>query len=171
MEPRSIPSVGACVRRVGEARATWLWAARFGGGARAGGAAGAARAATVGVHSAAGAGAGAWADGRWPAGAAVEGGRLAGAVVEGGRRAGGRGRRRRRAGISLDRAREKEREQRRRRGFKYSIFGGRVSWPPKITLISAAVSEAAENSVIFGGLLRPPKIPYNFRRPGRDRRK
>jgi hypothetical protein len=118
-------------------------------------------------------------------------GRPAGAAGEGDCRAGGRGRRRRRAANGRagrrrfrSSEREKEREQRKRRGFKYSIFGGRVRrppkialfggrvrWPPKITLFSAAVSETVEISAIFGGLLGPPKIPYNFRRLGPSRRK
>jgi hypothetical protein len=70
------------------------------------------------------------------------------------------------------RARKKERTERKTAGgFKNIIFGGYVRGPPKITLFSSAASDAAGNSVIFDGLLGPPKIATYFRRPGSSRRK
>jgi hypothetical protein len=72
-----------------------------------------------------------------------------------------------------ERAREKERTERKTAGggFKNTIFGGRVRGPPKITLFLSAVSNAAGNIVIFGGLLGPPKIATYFRWLGSSRRK
>jgi hypothetical protein len=67
--------------------------------------------------------------------------------------------------------RRKNREERVSTVFKSLIFGGFCHWPPKIRLFSATVSEAAENRLIFGGHVRPPKIAAYFRRLGRDRRK
>jgi hypothetical protein len=75
-------------------------------------------------------------------------------------------------GIENERVRKRERTERKTRGsFKYCIFGGRVRRPPKITLSSTAVLEAAENNTIFGGLFGPQKITAYFWRPGRSRRK
>jgi hypothetical protein len=42
---------------------------------------------------------------------------------------------------------------------------------PNKQVFSATVSETAENTLIFGGLLLPPKIPAYFRRPSPGRRK
>jgi hypothetical protein len=81
------------------------------------------------------------------AGAGVEGERRAAWVgVEGERRAGG-------GGIKNERERERENKE-EDTGFKYSIFGGRVRGPPKITLFSTVVSGAAENNTIFGSRVR-----------------
>jgi hypothetical protein len=69
---------------------------------------------------------------------------------------------------------ETKKKQRRRRlptVFKSLIFGGFCPWPPKIWLFSAAVSGAAENNLIFGGHVKPPKIAAKFRWLGMGRRK
>jgi hypothetical protein len=56
-------------------------------------------------------------------------------------------------------------------GFKKPNFRRLCQWPPKIRLFSAAVSVAAENNLIFGGHVKPPKIAAKFWRLGMGRRK
>jgi hypothetical protein len=81
------------------------------------------------------------------------------------------------AARTRERAREKERERKMAAAVlktlseNNTIFGGRLRKLPKIMLFSAAVSRAAGNSVIFGGLFDPPKIATYFRWPGSSRRK
>jgi hypothetical protein len=55
--------------------------------------------------------------------------------------------------------------------FKYLIFGGQGAGRRKYAYIFGGSVTAAENKLIFGGLLLPPKIPAYFRRPRPDRRK
>ena len=75
----------------------------------------------------------------------------------------------RRGCYSGERKERRKREEADTHGINPLIFGGQGTTAENKKLFSAAVSEAAENKLSFGGQIQPPKVSGYFRRlrPGR----